>query len=411
MKKVFSIVFLISAINFVYCQIPNRQSLSKLMDATLPPSGEMKRLSQTDFGLLISTNFISDFNSANNNIKHTKKLAYPISDLKGITTRQIPNASRLFKRCAPGVVLLISLDATSMGSGSIVSTKGEIITNWHVVEGVDKMLVWFYDPRITSLDQLDPENYAVAEVVATDPTRDLAMLKLMGIRKDASPLELGNNYQLSVAQDVFAIGHPEAYIWTFTYGVISQLRNNHNWSYDEYTNFTANMIQTQTPTNPGNSGGPLFNDKGKLVGINSYGTEGQGLNFAIRIGEVQKFIQESREGKHKPQLLAEETIEQEPEWEPVDMNENGVIDSYRLSSKNDEIFDIAKVDENEDGEIDYFVFDTNRDGQIDTIVFDKDDNGTFEYFIIDDNYDGKYDTTGVDTDGDAIPDAFFAYSE
>jgi len=344
-----------------------------------------------------------------NLIKNQKKLGYHGSSLKGITTRQIPGATSLYKRCSPGVVLLISLDATSMGSGSVINNKGDIITNWHVVNGSHQMLVWFYDQKITALDQLDPENYSVAEVIAVDKLRDLAMVRLIDKNRKLSPLELGEEYSLSIAQDVFAIGHPEAYIWSFTYGVISQLRNNNSWSYGEDEVFNANVIQTQTPTNPGNSGGPLFDAKGKLIGINSYGVEGQGLNFAVRIGEVNEFISEVKGGRHQYDIVREDNVEVELFWTPVDRDENGKVDGHKASLNNDGYYDIAQVDDNEDGITDYIVVDTYHDGTIDIIVYDNDNNGSFEYFIMDENNDGEFDTTGIDTNGDSEPDAFFAY--
>ncbi|MBC8485718.1 MAG: serine protease [Bacteroidetes bacterium] len=408
--KAIKIIVFVSTSCILYCQFNQQIDSKNIFDQTLSPSGNLRKSTQTEHMIIKSAQFITDFNSSINIIKNNRELGYKGKQLKGITTRQISGASKLYKKCAPGVVLLISLDATSLGSGSIVDKEGNIITNWHVVVGFEQMLVWFHDPEITNLKELDPENYSVADVVAIDPKRDLAMLKITGDMKNISSLELGKHYQLDIAQDVFAIGHPELFIWSFTYGVISQLRNNYTWSYENGTSFTANVIQTQTPTNPGNSGGPLFSDKGQLIGINSFGSEGQGLNFAVKVDEVKNFIKEIKAGMHKPESVLEVVDNKELDWEPVDMNENGITDSYRLSSKDDNFYDIAQIDENEDGVIDYIIFDTNRDSEIDVIVYDNDGNGTFEYFEIDEDYDGLPDTTGIDTDGDAIPDVFFAYS-
>jgi len=400
---------LIIIFSFVYCQTPNFKEINLSIDQSSEDIVGIGDLSPTESEIISSVLFVKDFTNAVNLIKKQKELGYHGSSLKGITTRQIPGATNLYKKCSPGVVLLISLDATSMGSGSVINNYGDIITNWHVVNGSHQMLVWFYDQKITALDQLDPENYSVAEVVAADKSRDLAMVRLIDKNRKLSPLELGEEYSLSIAQDVFAIGHPEAYIWSFTYGVISQLRNNNSWSYGEDEVFNANVIQTQTPTNPGNSGGPLFDAKGKLIGINSYGVEGQGLNFAVRIGEVNEFISEVKDGGHQYNIVHENSVEEELLWSPVDRDENGMVDGHKASLNNDGYYDIAQVDDNEDGITDYIIVDTYHDGTIDIIVYDNDNNGSFEYFIMDENNDGEFDTTGIDTNGDSEPDAFFAY--
>ena len=375
----------------------------------LPSAGVSKEASQTDQNIATSGKFVMDFVTTTNQIKKTKSFDFI---LKGITTRQIPGGNQLYKKCAPGVVLLVSLDATSLGSGAIINKTGEIITNWHVVSGQEQMLVWFHNPNITNLQELDPDNYAVADVIATDPSRDLAMLKLTGTKHKLTPLKLGHDRQLSISQDVFSIGHPEAYIWSFTDGVVSQLRNNFEWSYEGSPDFKADVIQTQTPTNPGNSGGPLFDKKGRLVGINSFGSpDSEGLNFAVRVGEVRKFASEAHQGEHKPQMVySSQGSGDDPEWDPLDSDNNGVIDILRIDVNGDGHYDLMQVDENEDGETDYILGDTNNDKETDMMIYDSDGNGTFEYFLIDTDYDGEWDTEGIDTDGDWEPDAFFAYT-
>lgn len=328
---------------------------------------------------------------------------------KSITTRQIPGASNLYKKCAPGVPLIISLDASSLGSGAIINKSGEIVTNWHVVQGNYKMLVWLFDPKISSVDKLNPDKCFVADVIAADKSKDLALLRILD-RVDLSPVTLDYDYNLSVAQDVFAIGHPEAYIWTFTYGVISQLRDSHEWKYDSKNSFKADVIQTQTPTNPGNSGGPLFNEKGRMVGINSFGSEGQGLNFAVKVGEVREFADEVRKGMHTYDFDSEPNLtESNWEWEPLDMDGNGVIDCHRTSINDDGYFDLLDVDKNEDGLTDFYALDTNHDGAVDITIEDLDNDAIFETWVIDENFDGVFDITGEDIDGDWVPDKFSEY--
>ena len=365
-------------------------------------TGKLVKSSVSDDPATESIYFLGDFRK-NVHKKITARELGVGNINKGITTRQITGAGRLYKKCAPGVVILYSLDGSSMGSGAIISKKGEIITNWHVVEGQEKMLVWIYNVNTTSGKNMDPDAYLTARVIAEDPGRDLAMLIIENNSNNLVTLTLGRDYEVNIADDVFAIGHPEGYFWSFTYGVISQIRKNWDWTYGDSENFTADVIQTQTPTNPGNSGGPLFNDVGKLVGINSFGSAGQGLNFAVTVGEVRSFITNARKGKFEP-------LDKTVVWESYDSDENGTTDIWLRDIDGDGKYDIAKTDENEDGVIDYYSLDSNKDNKPDIFVYDDDGNGTYEYYLLDEDYDGEIDTIGIDTDGDRKPDQYFEYT-
>jgi len=330
-----------------------------------------------------------------------RSMGYAGGPVQGITTRQIPGGPRLYKKNAPGVVFLANLDLSVFGSGSIISDDGDIITNWHVVEGNEKMLVWFYDKNITKIENLG-KNTTVADVIGVDRERDLALIKIQAEKYKLNPLLLGADYQLEVAQDVFAIGHPEAQIWTFSYGVVSQLRDNYKWGYSADEMHVADVIQTQTPINPGNSGGPLFDEKGKLIGINTFRQDGQGLNFAVSIGEVRSFYRDVKKGLFKPdpELFSRG---EDIEWEPVDRNKNGIPDAY-ISKDGD--FTIVMVDENEDEILDVMLMNFDGDDKWDAKVYDRDDDGFPEYWLIDSNENGKLDNPAIDTDKDGYPDYF-----
>lgn len=160
---------------------------------------------------------------------------------------------------------------TSLGSGFIISSDGYILTNNHVVANADKVIVRLQDRRI-----LD------AKVVGTDPTYDIALLKV-----DAgAPLPtvtIGDSRSLKPGQWVLAIGSPFGFDYTVTQGIVSAVGRNLGSQDQPYTSF----IQTDVPINKGNSGGPLFNLQGQVVGINSQiysGTGGyQGVAFSIPI--------------------------------------------------------------------------------------------------------------------------------
>ncbi len=324
--------------------------------------------------------------------------------------RQLIGASDLYTKCVKSVVLLVALDATSLGSGSVLDEQGNILTNWHVVIGQDQMLVWPHDKNIGQLEDLDPDHAMLANVVAIDPARDLAMLRLEAKSKIPPKIEYATLDLVSIADDVFSIGHPEGYIWSFTYGVVSQIRAGFSWSYNEKTDFKADVIQTQTPSNPGNSGGPLFNGKGQLVGVNSFSYVGQGLNFAVHLREVSDFVSKAKHGEFSDLSRNKSDVMSEDEWEALDINENGITDAYRSSINGDGYYDFIKVDEDENGVIDFYAFDVNHDGKLNIYLFDEDDVEGYEHFYFDNDGDGTIDEFGVDEDGDGKPESVRPYT-
>lgn len=367
----------------------------KLGIATALPGADLTNYSDFFIGVLAVHNKIS------------KNLTF--FEDRSVTTRQIPNASRLYRVNCPGVVLLVGPDGESMGAGCIISQEGEIVTNWHVARNYDQMIAYLYDPKITKLDDIHPDEFVVAEIVAGHPSKDIALLKLTP-GKMYPYLRIGADERIDIAQDVFAIGHPENEIWSFTYGVISQLRDQYSWSYSDGSNFVADIIQTQTPINPGNSGGPLFNEKGDLIGINSFRfAESEGLNFAIRIREVSRFIKDARRGLHKPSETWKSKKKEESEWDELDLDDNGRVDAYGKDSNGDGFYDLMWIDENEDGELEYSTGDTNHDHRTDVYIYDRDADGHFEYYLFDTDHDGYFDWIGIDTDRDNYPNEYFPY--
>ena len=136
------------------------------------------------------------------------------------------------------------------GSGFIISADGLIMTNAHVVEGADQILVRLTDKREFQ-----------GKVLGTDKQTDIAIVKIEA--KDLPVLKIGDSSKLKVGQWVAAIGSPFGLDNTVTAGIVSALSR--NLPSDQYVPF----IQTDVAVNPGNSGGPLFNMQGEVVGINS----------------------------------------------------------------------------------------------------------------------------------------------
>jgi serine protease Do len=171
----------------------------------------------------------------------------------------------------------------SMGSGFIISDDGYIVTNNHVVEGADSVLVRLSDRR-----EYD------AAVVGTDPRSDLALLRIEAT--DLPVLTLGKAGELEVGEWVLAIGSPFGLDYSVTAGIVSakgrSLPTERNENYVPF-------IQTDVAINPGNSGGPLFNLDGEVVGVNSqiFTRSGGsiGLSFAIPASVVVNVVEQLKE--------------------------------------------------------------------------------------------------------------------
>ena len=109
-------------------------------------------------------------------------------------------------------------------------------------------------------------------------------------------VELGSNVikEVKVGDNVYAIGHPKSLPWSFSAGMVSQIRPNHIWNY-EHSWHRANVIQHEVPTYPGNSGGPLFDENGFMIGVNSFTHEGELLNLSVAIEELELAIRQQRQ--------------------------------------------------------------------------------------------------------------------
>lgn len=171
-------------------------------------------------------------------------------------------------------------DTKSFGSGFIISKEGYVLTNNHVVDHADKVIVKLNDRR-----ELE------AEVIGTDERTDVALLK---IKADNLPIvQIGNPEKLKVGQPVLAIGSPFGFDYSATAGIVSaKSRALPNESYVPF-------IQTDVAINPGNSGGPLFNSEGEVIGINSqiYSRSGgyMGLAFAIPIDVAMNVVEQLKD--------------------------------------------------------------------------------------------------------------------
>jgi len=196
----------------------------------------------------------------------------------GFDTEEIPEYLRRFfefRGEPPG-----PRERMSLGSGFVLSEDGYIVTNNHVVEGADSVVVRLIDRR-----EYD------AEVIGTDPRSDLALLRIEA--EDLPVLRLDEDDDLAVGEWVLAIGSPFGLDYSVTAGIVSAMgRSLPTERNENYVPF----IQTDVAINPGNSGGPLFNLDGEVVGVNSqiYTRSGGsiGLSFAIPVSVVRNVVEQ-----------------------------------------------------------------------------------------------------------------------
>jgi len=183
--------------------------------------------------------------------------------------------SEIGQRVSRSVVKLETFDSEgqpkSLGSGFIVNSNGLIVTNYHVIRSA-------YQANATSANG---DVYAVAGVVAHDAEKDFAIVKVTAF--DLPAAELGNSNQVQILEEVIAIGHPLGLAYTSSTGVISAQR-------PQKGGFS--MLQTTAPISRGNSGRPLVNLRGQVIGIvTEQMTQGQNLNFALPINYVRAALE------------------------------------------------------------------------------------------------------------------------
>jgi serine protease Do len=170
----------------------------------------------------------------------------------------------------------------STGSGFVVSPDGLIVTNNHVVESADKVVVVFQDGSEKD-----------AKIIGRDPKTDLALIKV-AVEKPIPTVPLGDSEHLRVGSWVMAIGNPFGLDHTVTVGILSA-KGRSNFGGEQIAGPYDDFLQTDASINPGNSGGPLCDMKGRVVGINTaIAANGQGIGFAIPINMVKSLL---------PQLL------------------------------------------------------------------------------------------------------------
>ncbi len=199
----------------------------------------------------------------------------------------------LFEQVSPSVVQVVGRQRASAvsdedaeglqtGTGFVWDAAGNIVTNNHVVNGTSELVV-----RLSSGDTI------AADIVGAAPNYDLAVIRLRNVNAIPPPVAIGSSADLKVGQFAFAIGNPFGLDQSLTFGVISAL---HRRLPTSSGHEIGNVIQTDAAVNPGNSGGPLLNSSGRVVGVNtaiiSPSGSNAGIGFAIPVDVVNRVVPE-----------------------------------------------------------------------------------------------------------------------
>jgi len=202
------------------------------------------------------------------------------------TSSSSTTAASVYKQDSPSVVTITDVmsgpqgSGQATGSGIVLDTSGDILTNAHVIAGGRQIQVTFSDGRTVN-----------ATVVGSSSSADLAVLRVSVDASTLYPVTLGNSDSVQVGDTVYAIGSPFGLSGTLTEGIVSNV--NQSGSASGGGNLTG-LLQTDAAINPGNSGGPLVNAQGQVIGINNSiisPVDGNvGVGFAIPINQVKPLL-------------------------------------------------------------------------------------------------------------------------
>lgn len=214
-------------------------------------------------------------------------------DYEGLLQNE-KNTIEIFKRSAPKVVYIHRMNKSSAFSSQLVKTgtgsgilwdkNGHVLTNYHVIQGASQLFVHIQNMNVP------------AKVIAYVPAKDIAVLqvtspKVLALLKSFQPFAIVQANRLMVGQKAIAIGNPFGFDHTLTTGVVSALGRTVPAKGGVVH---QHMIQTDAPVNPGNSGGPLLDSRGRLIGMNTaiFSNTGSstGIGFAVPAEDIQHII-------------------------------------------------------------------------------------------------------------------------
>lgn len=216
----------------------------------------------------------------------TPKVIVSTAPASDVSLRKADNKERspaeLFKEFAPSVVAIKVTTAFGEGGGTgfLIDAQGTVGTNYHVIEHAEKLEVKLMDGTIADS----------VEILAESQEKDLAILRIK-TKATLTPVILGDSDKVTVGERVISIGNPLGLEHTLTDGLVSARRVFEG----------TKMIQMSAPVSPGNSGGPVFNSRGEVVGVTTRGVrpmEGQNLNLAMPVNDVRAMLRAEYPERH-----------------------------------------------------------------------------------------------------------------
>jgi S1-C subfamily serine protease len=379
--------------------------------ANIPPNFSMKMEMHGNRGDLKSVQGASPLNldefPGDLPTNQLSKLAQiPITEASG-TTRSAKDA-QIYRAVSPSVVLVVNKEG--FGSGSLVSAAGDILTNWHVVNGYSYVAIVF-KPAVEGKEPTRDET-KLGRVIRYDEVADLALVRASDVPAGRNPIRLGDTSEIAVGVDVHAIGHPVGETWTYTTGIISQYRQGYEWqAKGDSIKHKGDIIQTQTPINPGNSGGPLLSDSGDLIGVNSFIGAGEGLNYAVAVDEVRRFL--ARSGNRIAEERSVTKSDSGCKTKELSRFRNQENDATVVSL---DMFCTGKdnaeyVTPDNKSKAIFLRLDRNGDGIVDAVIFDFKRRGKWDLSFWDEKYEGHWTLVGYHDDGSLKPTRFESYAE
>ena len=234
------------------------------------------------FAVFVSFNSITN-NDSGELIVTNGDYGETVGEVTGIERSYEYSLIDIFEKSEESIVQVSVLRGESdggMGSGFVYSDEGYVITNQHVVQDAERVMITF----------LDGEAY-IGNVIGTDRDLDIAVVKVEPTNTYLQPIKIGDSSKLKVGEKIAAIGNPFGLSGSMTSGIVSQMGR----LLPQETGYSIpDVIQTDAAINPGNSGGPLINMKGEVVGINtaiqSATGEFSGIGFAVPANTVKKVV-------------------------------------------------------------------------------------------------------------------------
>ncbi len=308
----------------------------------------------------------------------------PISDGEYIDLAKVKSNTRgaadikIFKELSSATVIVKAKD--EIGTGVIIE-QGDILTNWHVVK-TNKIVTIAFKPRIGN--NPSKGTYYNAEVIKVDRVKDLALLRLLNTDivgdKQIKAISFADIRTIEVGQDIYTIGHPVGYYYSLSNGIVSSILNDHSWEAQQVPHKVRYLIKSQTSSSVGNSGGPLVNKEMELLGLMTYSdTQGQNLNFAVSVEDINEFLQHTHKNSAKIEHIASYTnnVIKETSLRQLD-HKTTVLKEMEVYDLDGNLMLLQKLDTNGNGIADTIYLDTNNDNFWDRVYYDKNENGMIE---------------------------------